>query len=177
MNKIGVFCASSDKMDSIYYEQAARLGEWIGRTGRTLVYGGANCGLMEAVAKATKENGGTVFGVVPQKLVRDNRVSDHIDITFHCNDLSDRKQWLVDESDIMIVMPGSVGTFDEAFCALAANTFGQHSKKVVFWNINGFYDLLLQFLNTLPAQGVVNKPWNELMEVAVSFDELIEIIK
>lgn len=177
MNKIGVFCASSDKMDSIYYEEAAKLGEWIGKNNHTLVYGGANCGLMEVVAKATKENGGTVYGVVPQKLVRDNRVSDYIDITFHCNDLSDRKQWLIDESEIMIVMPGSVGTLDEAFCALAANTFGLHNKKVVFWNINGFYDLLIHFMDSLTDQGVVNKPWPQLMEVATSFEELIKIIK
>ena len=175
MKKIGVFCASSDKMEHTYYDAAYSLGKWIGESGFTLVYGGANCGLMESVARGTKEGGGTVYGVVPQKLVRSGRVSDCIDITFYCNDLSDRKQYLVDESDILIVLPGSVGTLDEAFCALAANTFGMHEKKVIFWNIDGFYDLLFQFLDTLEGRGVLNKPWSELLYKVNTLEEIKEI--
>ena len=71
MEKIGVFCASSNNMDAVYYDAARSLGEWIGKNGMTLVYGGANCGLMEATAQAVKANGGKVFGVVPQRLGRD----------------------------------------------------------------------------------------------------------
>ena len=172
MKKIGVFCASSDKMEHIYYDSAYLLGKWIGESGRTLVYGGANCGMMEAVAKGTKEGGGTVYGVVPQRLIRERRVSEYIDITFHCNDLSDRKQYLVDESDVMIVLPGSVGTLDEAFCALASNTFGMHSKRVIFWNINGFYDLLFAFFERLEEQRVVNKPWKDMIDKVNTLEEI-----
>ena len=103
MERIGVFCASSERMAPQYYESAEALGHWIGESGKTLVYGGANCGLMESVARSVKKAGGQVFGVVPRKLVSEGRVSDYIDITFHCNDLSDRKQWLIDESDLMIL--------------------------------------------------------------------------
>lgn len=175
MKKIGVFCASSDKMDEIYYERASELGRWIGEKGKTLVYGGANCGLMETVAKSVKENGGKVFGVVPKKLVENNRVSDYIDITFYCEDLSDRKQWLIDESDIMIVLPGSVGTLDEAFCALSSNTFGMHDKKVVFWNINGFYNQLFSFLDSLESHNVLNKPLSDIMYKVDNLNEIIDI--
>ena len=55
MKRIGVFCASSEKMERMYYDAAYQLGNWIGETGRTLVYGGANCGMMECVAKAQKK--------------------------------------------------------------------------------------------------------------------------
>jgi len=175
MNNIGVFCASSDNMHSIYYESAAELGKWIGETGRQLVYGGANCGLMETVARSVKENGGKVKGIVPHKLISTNRVSDYIDVTIYCNDLSDRKQFLIDESDILIVLPGSVGTLDEAFCTLAANTFGMNSKKVVFWNINGFYDLLLKFLDSLKNKGVLNKPLDKIMYIASTLNEVKEL--
>lgn len=176
MEKIGVFCASSNSMPSEYYDEARKLGEWIGKNGRTLVYGGANCGLMESIAESVKANGGKVFGVVPQRLVRENRVSDHIDITFHCDNLYDRKQWLVDESEVMVVLPGSVGTLDEMFCALAANMFGMNNKKVIIWNINGFYDLLLDFLESLNFKGVVNKPWSDMMYVANSLDDVTKYL-
>lgn len=174
-NKIGVFCASSDRMTAVFYEKAAELGKWLGESGRTLVYGGANCGLMEAVAQAVKKSGGKVFGVVPRKLVETNRVSDCIDITFHCEDLSDRKDWLMSESDIMVVLPGSVGTLDEMFCALSANSFGMNEKKVIIWNINGYYDLLIQFMDTLEGRGVVNKPFRDVMYVVETLEEIKQL--
>ncbi|MBO7661707.1 MAG: TIGR00730 family Rossman fold protein, partial [Bacteroidaceae bacterium] len=90
MEKIGVFCASSNEMEQIFYDKAAELGRMLGKAGKTLVYGGNSSGLMEAVAKATKEAGGKVFGVVPRKLVEAGRVSDCVDITFYCEDLNDR---------------------------------------------------------------------------------------
>ena len=177
MRKIGVFCASSNEMDAIYYEQAEEFGKWIGKTERTLVYGGARKGLMESLAKSVKENGGRVFGVVPQKLVRNNMVSDHIDITFHCDALSDRKQWLIGESDIMVALPGSMGTLDEAFSAMAENTFGLHQKKVIFWNINGFWNEFFHFLDRLKAKNVVTKPYEEVMLRADTLDEVIRLIE
>ncbi len=177
MEKIGVFCSSSNKMEAVYYEQTEALGKWMGQNKKTLVYGGSRCGLMETVAKAVKENGGRVYGVVPQKLVRNNMVSDYIDITFHCDGLSDRKEWLIGESDIMIALPGSVGTLDEAFSAMAENTFGIHQKCIIFWNINGFWNDLFHFVDSLESKGVVNKPFNKILLRANTLEEVINIIE
>ena len=113
---------------------------------------------------------------MPKKLVDSNRVSEYIDITFYCEDLTDRKQCLMDESEIMIVLPGSVGTLDEAFCALSANTFGMNDKKVIFWNINGYYDLLFQFLDSLEGNNVLNKPLDEILLRAYNIEEIINYI-
>jgi len=172
MEKIGVYCASSDTMAPIYYECAKQLGRWLGENKKTLVYGGHNCGLMEAVAQATKAAGGKVFGVVPKKLVEMGTVSDAIDITFYCNDLSDRKEWLVQESDVLVAMPGSVGTLDEAFSTMAANSFGMHNKRVIFWNIDGYFDKLFEFFDDLSRRGAVYKDWSEVMGRANTLEEL-----
>ena len=68
MNKIAIFCSASDHIDPIYAEKASELGAWIGKTGKWLIYGGSNTGLMEAVARSAKENGAMIMGVVPTKL-------------------------------------------------------------------------------------------------------------
>lgn len=177
MEKIGVFCSSSEKMESVYYEQAERLGRWMGEHGKTLVYGGSRCGLMETVAGSVKQSGGRVFGVVPRKVMQNNMMSEHIDIVFHTDDLRDRKQWLVDESDIMVALPGSVGTLDEAFSAMAENTFGMHSKKVIFWNINEFWDDLFLMIDNLEKKGVVNKPFSDIMLRADTLQQVIDYIE
>lgn len=175
--KIGVFCASSNDMDPRFYQEAERFGRWLGAHGKTLVYGGNNCGLMEAVARGTHATGGKVYGVVPQKLVKLQQVSDCVDITFYCDDLFDRKQWLVQESDIMVALPGSAGTLDEAFCALAAHSFGMNEKRVIFWNIDGFYDTLFRFLDELTEKKAAHVDWNQLMGRANTLDELTEMLE
>lgn len=175
--KIGIFCSSSNKLDEIYYEEADRLGRWIGSHGLTLVYGGANCGLMEALAKSVHETGGKVLGVVPQILIDRNRVSTYIDETIFTQDLNDRKQQLIDQSDIIIALPGSVGTLDEVFTVMAANTIGIHDKKVVFWNINGFWSDLFSMLDKLVLTGVVNKPFDSVMAKANTLEQVIGFIE
>lgn len=163
-------------MDAIYYEEAAKLGKWLALNGKSLIYGGANCGLMEAAAKTVDENGGEVVGVVPQILFDRDRVSTYIHIIIKCKDLNDRKQMLIEKSDVIVVMPGSVGTLDEVFTVMAANTIGIHSKRLIFWNINGFWDELFKLFEGLKNKGVVNKPMEELFSVANTFEELTKLL-
>ena len=177
MEKIGIFCSSSNRMDKVYYDEAARLGRWIGEHGKTLVCGGANCGLMETLAKAVREAGGGVLGVIPQILLERNRVSTYLSERILTRDLNERKDVLVSQSDIILALPGSVGTLDEVFTVMAANTIGIHSKKILFWNINGFWDDLFVMFEGLSRRNVVNKPWPEVMLRADSFEEVIGLLE
>ena len=92
-------------------------------------------------------------------------------------DLNQRKQGIIDHSDIIIAMPGSVGTLDEVFTVLAANTIGIHSKRVLFWNIDGFWDELFQMFRGLERRNVINKPLSDYVLVANTFDELIRLVE
>lgn len=177
ITKIGIFCSSSNKLDESYYEEADRLGRWIGTHGLTLVYGGANCGLMETLAKAVHDTGGKVLGVVPQILIDRNRVSTYIDEQILTKDLNDRKEQLIEQSDIIVALPGSVGTLDEVFTVMAANTIGIHDKKVLFWNINGFWSDLFSMLDKMVLTGVVNKPFDSVMIKANTLKQVVKIIE
>ncbi len=177
MERIGIFCSSSNRLDKIYYDEADRLGRWMGAHGKTLVCGGANCGLMETLAKAVHETGGHVLGVIPQILIERKRVSSYIDEKIITRDLNDRKEQLIEQSDIILALPGSVGTLDEVFTVMAANTIGLHDKKVVFWNIDGFWNELFLMFEGLSERNVVNKPWGDMMIQADTLEEIIEIIK
>ncbi len=175
MEKIGIFCSASNKIDAVYFEKARELGTWLGRQGKTLVYGGSNQGLMECLAKAVKEQGGRVFGVVPTKLEEKGRVSKWVDVVFHTCNLSDRKDTMVDESDVLVALPGGVGTLDEIFHVMAAASIGYHSKKVIFYNINGYYDALLSILDGLEAAHFARCPMRHYM-VASTFEELVALL-
>ena len=115
MEKIGIFCSASGSIDPIYFDAAHQIGEWMGKNGKTLIYGGANLGLMECVAKAVKENGGHVIGVVPSKLEENGKVSTYPDEIIATHDLSDRKDIVLQQSDVLVALPGGIGTLDEVF--------------------------------------------------------------
>ena len=176
MKNIGIFCASSNDLDSIYYEEAARLGAYIGQQKKTLVYGGNDKGLMEATAKAVSENGGNVMGIIPKIIYDRGGVSKYVNIEVPCNDITDRKQLLLEHSDILIAMPGSVGTLDEAFTVIAANTIGYSDKRLVFWNINGFWDELIVLFDSLRKKGVMTKEYTEVFTFVNTLEEIKEII-
>lgn len=149
----------------------------LGRMGATLVYGGARFGLMEATAQAAKASGATVVGVVPQILEERDRVSTLIDEKINCRNLSDRKDIMLERSDILVALPGGVGTLDEIFHVLAAAMIGYHSKRVVLYNVNGFWDSLMELLGSSKEKGFVRCDLERHLVVADSIDELEKYIQ
>ena len=103
--KIGVYLSSKADLPESYTEAAQKVGELIGRTGRTLVYGGARKGLMETLAQSVKANGGRVFGMVPDIIVARGLESEAVDVTFRCVDSTDRKAMMNRESDVLVALP------------------------------------------------------------------------
>ncbi|MBR4846204.1 MAG: TIGR00730 family Rossman fold protein [Bacteroidaceae bacterium] len=177
MNKIGIFCSACEQISSRYFECTRELGAWMAAEGKTLVYGGADMGLMECIAHTVKEHGGKVMGVVPTKLEEKGRVSDLLDVTFHTVNLSDRKDVILRESDILVALPGGVGTLDEVFHVVAAATIGYHTKRVVLYNIDGFWDSMLAMLQQMETKGFIRRPLNQFLNVATTLDELKDLLK
>ena len=64
MDKIAIFCSASENIEPVFFEKARELGVWMGQNKKTLVYGGANIGLMECIAEATKHLRGLKIGVM-----------------------------------------------------------------------------------------------------------------
>ena len=176
MEKIGIFCSACEQISPRYFECTRELGTWMAAEGKILVYGGADMGLMECICRAVKEGGGQVMGVVPTKLEEKGRVSDRLDVTFHTVNLSDRKDVILRESDILVALPGGVGTLDEVFHVVAAATIGYHSKRVVLYNIDGCWDSTLALLHDLRQRGLLRHDLTGRLLIAHSWEELLETL-
>ena len=174
---VAVFCAASESIDKLYIDAAYEVGAMLGRVGASLVYGGARFGLMEATAKAAKSAGVHIIGVVPDILVERNRVSALLDEHIPCRNLSERKDIMLEKSDIHIALPGGIGTLDEIFHVVAAATIGYHNKRVVLYNVNGFWDNLLATLDKYNTSGFIRGEITRFMLVADNIEELEKIIE
>ena len=177
MKSVAIFCAASENIAPGYFEVAAEVGNLLGRLDATLVYGGARFGLMEATAKAAKISGACIVGVVPRILEERDRVSSLLDEKVPCNNLSDRKDIMLTRSDVIVALPGGVGTLDEIFHVAAAATIGYHSKRVVLYNVNGFWNGLMSVLGEMSDEGFVRAGLHNIIIVVNSIEELETIIK
>ncbi len=175
MNNIGVFCSASNNIDTIYIDNVTTLGSWLGKNKKTLIYGGVNKGLMEIIAKSTNLSGGKVIGLVPEIMIKD--ASKYAHEIIQTKNLSERKDRFLELSDILVVLPGGVGTLDEVFHTLACATLNDNNKKVVFYNINGFYSNLLTCLAEFKKYGFINKPLSDLYIIANTESELKALLK
>ena len=174
--KVGVYLSSKDNLPESYVRAAREVGELIGRTGRTLVYGGARKGLMEVLAQSVKQHGGRVFGMVPDVIVERGLESEAIDVTFRCADLSDRKDMMNRESDVLLALPGGIGTLDEVFTVLANTCIGIRRQPLVFFNMDGCWNALLAALDDLFRQGLISGRPEDFYQVASNIDELEQLL-
>ena len=177
MKSVAVFCAASENIAPGYFEAAAELGTMLGRLGAALVYGGARFGLMEATAKAAKQAGARIVGVVPHILVERDRVSNLLDEQVGCRNLSERKDIMLERSDVLVALPGGIGTLDEIFHVLAAATIGYHTKRVVLYNVNSFWNPLLATVEEMSQAGFVRGEMEKYLIVANSVAELEDLIR
>lgn len=176
MQKIGVYLSSKENLPENYVQAAREVGELIGRTGRILIYGGARKGLMEVLAQSVKQHGGRIYGMVPEIIEKRGLVSDAIDVTFRCVDLSDRKMMMNRESDVLVALPGGIGTLDEVFTVMANAVIGIRHQPVVFYNVDGCWDALLAALDNLFEQGLVSGSPSDYYSVAHNIQELASLI-
>ncbi|MDH5721949.1 MAG: TIGR00730 family Rossman fold protein [Alphaproteobacteria bacterium] len=161
IKSLAVYLGSSGLCRDVFKETARKTGQIIGESNRELVYGGMDAGLMGIVASSSLEYGAHVTGIIPKSLKDSERVHPNLNETILVPDLWERKRLMFQRADVVIVLPGGFGTIDEALEALYWANLSLHKKPIVFVNIEGYWDHLIEFLKTLP-----DMPYNYYIEVS-----------
>jgi len=171
-----VYCSSSDRLDPKYAAVATELGAEMVARGWDLIYGGGNTGLMGAVARAVKRNGGRVVGVIPDFMKARELAFDEADELVTVITMRERKLLMETRADAFVALPGGWGTLEEILEILTLRQLNLVTKPCVFLNQDGFYDDLLRLFDRMLREHFF-KPSNlELFRVAMSvpavFDEI-----
>lgn len=177
MKSITVFCGSSFGSEEIYKEQAVLLGQTLAKQNIQLIYGGANVGLMGAVADGVLLEGGKVIGVLPHFL--QSKEIAHQDLTelILVETMHERKTKMNDLCDGVIVLPGGYGTLEEFFEMITWAQLGLHKKPIAILNINGFYDDLIKLVQNMVDKGFLKQINQEMLLASDSIDKLLEKMK
>jgi len=174
MKNITVFCGSSFGTDEIFKEQAELLGKTLAKQNIGLVYGGANVGLMGAVADGALSESGTVIGVLPNFLRSKEIAHQGLTELFLVESMHERKTKMNDLCDGVIALPGGFGTLEELFEMLTWAQLGLHKKPIAILNTNGFYDALIELLKGMVEKGLLKDVNAEMLLVSDNIDNLLE---
>lgn len=174
LERIAVFCASSDGNDEVITAESYRLGQVMAEKGITLVYGGSKLGLMGEVAEGALRNNGKVIGVIPDFLKTKEVVHNRLSQLITTNDMHERKLKMHELSDGFIALPGGFGTFEELFEIVTWGQLGLHRNPIGILNINGFYDDLIAMLKTMVRKELLRKENFDMLLIAENIEELLE---
>ena len=143
---ICVFSGASKMVDEHYYALARSCGQAIAKAGYRMVYGGGGVGLMGASAMAAFENGGQVLGIIPEFLTKVEALLDTVEHRI-VKDMHERKQMMYQESDAYIVLPGGIGTMEEAIEVMSWMRLKLHTKPMVFVDTDNYWAPLIKLFN------------------------------
>jgi uncharacterized protein (TIGR00730 family) len=175
MKKICVFCGSNSGKNPIYADFAKKLGEYMVQNSISLVYGGGGYGLMGAISTTMMEMGGQVTGIIPE-LINEHVVHNNISELIVVKTMHERKSLMYSMSDAFICLPGGIGSLEELFEVFTWLQLGYHSKPVLIFNINGFYDNLLKQLEVMVEEGFLSESHLANLIVKDNLDNLLEEI-
>ncbi len=168
-----MYCGSKGVAEPAFGEAVVELGKFLAAHGMTLVFGGSNVGTMKLLADTVLAHGGEVVGVFTKNLMGE-LLHPGLTETVVTENLAERKAEMIKRADALIALPGSFGTWDELFDALALRKVkrGGHKLPIGVLNVNGYYDHLLAFIAHSTRVGFTSRRFAGLLKSAATVDGL-----
>ncbi len=177
MNRICVFCGSSMGFRELYKIMAEKLAEHFIKENITLVYGGANVGLMKILADTMLKNNGEVIGIMPKSLIKKEVAHNNLTELIVVDSMQERKTLMAEMSDAFIAMPGGFGTIDELAEMLTFNQLRIHDKPLGLLNVENYFSDLLSFFDHAVNEGFVRDEHRDNIIVENSVETLLKKLK
>lgn len=172
---VTVYCASSSKIASVYFDAAHDLGRALAEAGLTVITGGGRAGLMATVIDAALEAGGETIGVIPGFMVERRWHHPRLSSMKVTESMHERKATMASLSRAAIALPGGCGTFEELLEIITWKQLGLYPGHVVIFNVDGYYDPLLAMLERSIEQHFMNEDHRSLFHVVTTVEEAVEI--
>ena len=176
MKTVAVYCASSTQIRPSFFDAAAEVGRLLAESGIRVVTGAGNMGLMNAVQNAALEAGGTVVGVIPEFMIRENWHHTGLSELIVTPDMHTRKQTIADMSNGCIALPGGCGTFEELLEVITWKQLGLYLNPIVVLNQDGYYDPLLAQLQKAVEENFMRNLHANIWNVASTPAEAVDMV-
>jgi hypothetical protein len=155
INKVCVYCGSSDRIRDTYLDAAREMGRALAKRNLTVVYGGGGTGLMGALANAVLEEGAPVIGVIPKSFNTPQLAHPNLTELIVVETMHERKALMVEMADAFVALPGGFGTLEELFEILTWAQVGLHCKPVGVLDTQGYFGHLHTLVEHACREGFI----------------------
>ncbi len=174
---ICVYCSSSNAVSDVYFKAAEELGKLIGTRNHSLIFGGANVGLMEHLASTVKLHEGHITGIIPLKIHNFQLTSDKANEIIITDTMDERKALMRDKSDAFIALPGGFGTLEEILEVITLKQLDYLRKPIVFININDYFNDLFNQFEKSYSETFAKESYRKIYKITSSPEEAILYIE
>lgn len=146
--KIFVGCSSSNNIPSQYKDDCKILLNQLFEKDNDLVFGACNLGIMGDSYNSALDNSRQIIGICPEAYKEDfKELKCTTEIT--TKTVSERTDNIINESDILLFLPGGIGTIYELFTSIESKRCHEHEKTIIIYNSLNYYDKLFSFLDKI----------------------------
>jgi uncharacterized protein (TIGR00730 family) len=172
-----VYCGASSRVAAVHREAASGLGRLLAAAGIRLVFGGGRVGLMGVIADAALEAGGQVTGIIPEHLDRlevGHRGAGELIVV---GSMHERKQKMFELADGFAVLPGGLGTLDEAFEMVTWKQLRLHDKPIVLIDIADYWKPLIVLIDHMIKEGFTQPAHRGLFGTVTRIEDVIPALE
>jgi uncharacterized protein (TIGR00730 family) len=174
--RVAVYLGSSTGTRPAFAAAAAETGRLLAQAGLGIVYGGASVGLMGVLADAALAAGGEVIGVIPGGLFAAEAAHQGLTRLEVVATMHERKARMAELADGFAALPGGLGTLDELLEIVTWQQLRLHGKPIALLDVDGFWDGLLAFVDSLVEHGFVPGASRHRLIRAASPGELVHML-
>ncbi len=176
MPLVAVYCGSRIGNHPIYRETAMQLAKGIAQLNLGMVYGGASIGLMGQMAETMLQHNATVVGVIPEFMLDYEIANQHLSELHVVASMHERKAIMAARASAFIALPGGLGTFEEILEIATWGQLNQHQKPMIIYNVNGFYNALIQQLDHAVNEGFLPPQHRAKLLVCEQLEQIYSVL-
>ncbi len=165
VKSICVYLGAKFGSSTFFKDAVIQLGHQIAHSNIRLIYGGSSLGLMGLLATSVMDSGGKVTGIIPENLLALEKPLTSIDELIITKTMQERKMLMQQKAEAFIVMPGGLGTLEEAFDTWNAIKIGAFNKPIGFLNLDSYFDGLFSFISNAEKYGFVSKTQAQIPKI------------
>ncbi len=174
--KITVYLGAFEGKGDTLRNAATELGRWIAESGNTLVYGGSKTGLMGVLATSALDASGEVIGVEPTYFMELDHQLDTLTELIVTDTMAERKAKMIELGEAFIAFPGGTGTLEEIAEVMSQVSLKQLDAPCIFYNLNGYYNHMKAFLQTMKDEGLSSDERQKGIHFADTLEDIQEIL-
>lgn len=160
--KICVYCASSTKINTAFFDATEVLAKELAEKQIDVVYGGGAVGLMGKLADTILQEGGNIQGIMPKFMDEVEWGHKEVSNFVYTESMHERKAKLIDGVDAVVALAGGSGTLEELLEAITLKRLGLFTKPIIILNTNGYYDPLKEMLERCVREHFMRKEHLEM---------------